>query len=74
MDKEALKDRVEKHIDEIVRKERLDYWDYLTITAEITRIEAAEAEAKRKEEAEESHKKYLATLASLGMNIGGFNG
>ena len=74
MDKEALTERVERHIDEIMRKEHLTYWDYLTLTAEITRIETAEAEIKRQAEAVKNHKQYLATMASLGMNIGGYNG
>ena len=74
MDKEALTERVERHIDEIMRKEHLTYWDYLTLTAEITRIEAAEAEIKRKAESAKNQKQYLATMASLGMSIGGYNG
>ena len=73
MDKEAMTERVERHIDEIMRKEHLTYWDYLTITAEITRIETAEAEIKRKKEAEANHKKYLSTMASLGLEVG-YNG
>ena len=74
MDKEALTERVERHIDEIMRKEHLTYWDYLTLTAEITRIETAEAEIKRQAEAVKNHKQYLATMAGLGLNIGGYNG
>lgn len=74
MDKEALTERVERHIDEIMRKEHLTYWDYLTLTAEITRIETAEAEIKRKAESVKNQKQYLATMASLCTNIGGYNG
>lgn len=74
MDKEAMTERVERHIDEIMRKEHLTYWDYLTLKAEIARIETAETEVKRQAEAAKSHKQYLATMASLGLNVGGYNG
>lgn len=65
MDKEAIEKRVHKHVAEIMRKDHLEYVDYLVLTAEITRIETAEAAKKAKEACEESSKRFTRLMAEL---------
>lgn len=60
--KEKIEKKISDCIDAIIRKEHIDYQDYQTLTAELSRIKADEAAAKYEAEKEERDAKMQAML------------
>jgi hypothetical protein len=56
-----IKERIERHVDFILNKELIDYFDYQTLVSEINRRENEEREKKY----EESEKKRTEQMKSM---------
>ncbi|MBO7667776.1 MAG: hypothetical protein J6T26_04870 [Firmicutes bacterium] len=70
MDKKTLIERVERHVESVMAKPRLTHEDYQTLTAEISRIEAAEAAERARIEGEERQSRWLGLLAEMQGRVG----
>lgn len=62
--KEKIENKINKHINFILRKEHLDFMDYQTLTAELARIKADEAAKKWEDETEERNAKMAQLMCS----------
>ena len=60
-----IKERIEKHIDFILNKEHIDYFDYQTLVAELNRHESEERQKKYEEDGKKRSEQMKSMLETI---------
>ena len=60
-----IKERIEKHIDFILNKELIDYFDYQTLVAELNRHESEERQKKYEEDGKKRAEQMKSMLETI---------